>query len=301
MVIDVPCIAIENDLPTVFENEEDMPEKPTLTQRMEIVEEALQRLEGADSWGNWFKSKTNKVMLGGVLFSALCAGFAVYPLISAHVREDRENEISAQVNKQIGPVNDALQKLSGQVSRIGDNVDILLRNGLKTTSSLTQPQFNQNLGVVSTQLDLARQLKAKLDEQTRNALRERLLESSLSADKDLWQARINFLSYESASFSTVTWDRSGQENLGICANGPMAGLTFDAKFRCRFDLDGAILKDFRIENAVVIYHGGPTSLDNVVLVNCYLVLDIHSVPDKGGQKFIENLLASVPSDVSISG
>jgi hypothetical protein len=195
-----------------------------------------------------------------------------------------------------------LATLQESVRGIKDNVTLLLQNALKTTAFLAQPQFNRNLKAVAVQLGLAKQANAKLDEATRNALREKLLESDLSKDEDLWKARISFLAYESASSSIVDWNKTGQ-NLPLCTNAPMTNLTFDADFRCRIDLDGMKLRNVQIKNAIVTYRGGPTSLDNITLTNCYLFLDIKNVPDRGGQKFIENLLASasVPTEVSISG
>ena len=139
-----------------------------------------------------------------------------------------------------------LATLQGTVRDIKDNVTLLLQNALRTTASLAQPQFNQNLKAVSVQLGLAKQTKAKLDEPTRNALREKLLESNLLKDEDLWKARINFLTYESARFSTVDWNKTGQ-NLPPCTNVPMADLTFDARFQCAVDLDGIKLRNVEIK------------------------------------------------------
>ena len=111
---------------------------------------------------------------------------------------------------------------------------------------------------------------------------------------DAWQGALALLRYEStlnsekADFPQVTCLGFGNSD-GIVASVSDSLLT-----NCSQELDHAAWKNVVFENVTVVYHGGPTTLENVQFKNCQFKLD-NNLP---GQQLGKALMA--PNGVTIS-
>jgi hypothetical protein len=279
------------------------------------LQKRVTEMEKADSWRNWLKSKGNKVAVSSFL-AVVCAALTwfawIEPRFSSHAKEDLKHDIGDVVKEQIQPLLERQQKTSDQVSGLAsdigglkDNVKLLLENALKTTASLSQQQFDENLIGVSTQLALSRGMNAVADPGVIKDIREKLIHSDQGAGQPYWMAAGNFITY--TSFRSVrSIEDSAIARMYPCLNNPpkktgtITNLTLNAQFNCFFALDGERWTDVKVANAIIIYRGGTVSLINVHFDNCYFLMDVRTIPPANGKQVIGEVLAAMSSKISLT-
>jgi nitrogen fixation-related uncharacterized protein len=246
-----------------------------------------------------------------VLVAAAAQVFAVILMVIfwaiPHIEKDIRNDLSSNIenvlkDRNINNLPQQVSALAASVAAMRHDLDLLLQKELKIASSLPQESFNRNLDVVAIGLRLAAERNVPLERLTVQGIRQKLLASSPAKSNSYWNATGQWVTYRSKSNAG---DKSQVDinSMAVCISGPgtMTDVTFDANFQCKFVLDGQRWLGGMIQNAFVIYHGGPVVLKNLQLKNCYFIIDLKSQPPSpNGQGMLHQLLASDISNITFN-
>ena len=224
-------------------------------------------------------------VLGTVAMAIVAlATFAAAGWNSSNSRLEKESEFRAKTADALTRINERLQQIEGD----------LLRRDLRITSTLSQQQFNDNLDLVATTMELAKSKRVVIDNSLIRTVKSRLAAAS-PAVPQFWPAVANVVNYQGAEWVP----HINLQALLPCVNwlgGSVSDLTFDENHGCVMDLDGADMARVTIKNGVVLYRGGPTKLKDVSFTNCYFVIVIPLRPDQSGEHDVASSLLSQDSN-----
>jgi hypothetical protein len=248
---------------------------------------------------SWYERHASLVVLVAAVAQVLAVVLMVIFWAIPHIEKDIRSDLSGNIesvlkNRNIDNLPQQVSALTASVNAMRHDLDLLLQKELKTAASLPQKSFNRNLDVVAVELRLATQRNVALEHVTVQGIRQKLLAASAEKSNSYWDATGQWVTYRSKS-NAGEKSRVDINSMGICVSGPatMIDVTFNANFRCKFVLDGQRWLGGRIENAFVIYHGGPVVLRKLQLRNCYFIVDLTSqAPPPNGQGMLHQLLAS---------
>ena len=280
---------------------------PTLTQRMEKVEAAVGlRPKGIHAWtrDHWLALS---ISVGTVILIVIAILAWWQPQWKQQSDAASEATILRILEEKTRPLTELSSKMGErlaamekQVQGIDDNVKLLLKKELKLTASISPSDLGRNLDVVEAQLHAATLQEVVSDPSVINALQASF--SKVSNDSvDYWPsaaAAITYISYMK-SFAPKGISIRVKLRLPLCEpNAPAKreGLHFAMESNCILNLDGQDLSGRLYRDAIIVYHGGKVSLNNVQFVNCLFDFQMVAPPTKEGIKLTRDLLKS--SDMS---
>jgi hypothetical protein len=202
-----------------------------------------------------------------------------------------------QINDHLNQLGQQLAELRGMVGKISQAQDVQKQRLDQQTdlAKLTEPKkLDQALAVIRTEIGKARSSKQPIPLDTiaeyKNTVR--IFPDSLS---DYWKTVTAIINYQ----SYLDQKNGSAPNPKTVAH-PCAGLTRSTgghnSFRnmpisgCIVDLDTNVLENVTIRNSVIRYHGGPITVHNAVLMNCYFELDLKAPPNPSQTQFLRAIL-----------
>jgi hypothetical protein len=219
--------------------------------------------------------------------------------------DDKLNPAQAATSQKLGNIEQQLARLSQQLGQVQGTLHIYTQAQDKLQSTvdqqielakLTQPRkLEQALAVIRAEIGTARSSKqpiplAKIAEY-KNAVR--IFPDSLS---DYWKTVAAIINYQSLLDQENGSAPNPKTVAHLCAglsretgkNNIFQNLTIS---KCIVDLDGAnVLENVTIRSSVIRYHGGPVTLHNAVLMNCYFELDLKAPPNPSQSQFLRAIL-----------
>jgi hypothetical protein len=162
---------------------------------------------------------------------------------------------------------------------------VMLPSALSGASA--DPTNPANIELVSRVLTTAREKKVPIRSQTIAQAGNKFIEAA-KTDSHSWTAAIQLINYRS-TLNTAPIPPFPQ---GRCvpvspdATGIVGGIESLTLLGCIQELDHLQWKDVAFQDATVIYHGGPTILQNVHFINCKFLLDNASTSQALGQSLL---------------
>jgi hypothetical protein len=299
-LLDEIAYDIENGLPPQDENEEEMALSKTDVNK--LINEALDNAKphGWKAFAHWAQKMGSIVGVCAIIIALL--GIAAVQFFNANARLAAQATFQTATNGRLDNIEKSITALSAKIT------------GMQLSSlagaRITNQTVKQTIGVVTT----AQRDGEKIDPSIVSSAGRNFVEASAS-QPDAWPAVKTLLDYKSAynvipssfvatygppeteparMFVRYDWPPGFQgekfwigydkksdiaELRRLGTPDPNAGRGGNALFILRGStvvLDGMRMKHVVIENALVRYNGGPTSLEGVYFVNC--TFDIQPKP-----------------------
>jgi hypothetical protein len=222
----------------------------------------------------------------------------------AKASDDHTNQlIDDKLEPKLGKINDQLTQLAKDVSRIQGKLNLSIdeQQNLKSRidqqialAKMTDPKrVDRAVAVIRTEIEKARSTKQPMPVADYRAALRDLPDTATGYWKTV-AAIINYQSFlDQKTGSAPNPKTVAHWCPGLTASGGGHNIFQNLPIsNCIVDLDTNLLENVTIRNSVIRYHGGPITVQNAVLINCYFEVDLTTPPNPSQTELLRAILNS---------
>lgn len=177
------------------------------------------------------------------------------------------------------------------VKVVGLGEDVKVLSSLMLPSALSgasaDPTNPANIELVSRVLTTAKEKNIPIQPQVIAQAGSRFIEAAKS-DRRSWSAAVQLLNYRTTLniVSIPPFPRGRCIAISPDSRGIVLHIDSSTLVNCTQELDHAEWKNVDFRDVTIIYHGGPTVLENVHFINCEFSLDLATPAQELGQSLL---------------
>jgi hypothetical protein len=216
-------------------------------------------------------------------------------------------DINENISKQLSPINDQLKALTQQVGQLQGRFEQLDSGQKKLGARLGQQEAlnrlqdpRRILATIRAEIQFAENEKRTLPTAQLADYRDAVQALPASA-YEYWTTVAAIINYQSR-LNQMSGEAPDPTKVAEPCLGENAryNVFFGARFRnCMVVLDTESFNHATFQDSVIIYHGGPVSLNEITFVNCRFVLDFPPQHELPADKSLVLALLASPDQKSV--